>query len=1049
MPPTKYYNPSHGRSSSNRNSSSTQQTTPTTPTPPSGVSIMSNKSSTTLDPRLASNASAIIPQPRRRRSSVSREQSPPSDDVSNENSNNNNQRSTDAAFSPNDDQKQVVDMNDIGDNSSHDYAAINTFNTTSPNQSTSHPSSTNNNTNNHPSARNQPFGGFYGTLAATNKDSHAPLSHSNNNHSHHHSNHHTSHHHHHHSHSNSSHQVSQHQSNITDDDSDIQAGLSTNAIQKIYNTTLQFNAESILAAVDQLQNRRAEQFPDETGRLRYSIRDVLDIGTSNPICTEKHPDLPDLDYRKLDWGITQAPSSSTQSSSKPVSSSDPFKRPPRQHTTSESASNPFGSTSRRGASSRSQSGGGIGGRDSSAFAQTLSSSASTGNNSRYAALSSTSGGSTVVRTGGGKGAIWFDSSASNDELTNEELERKKAFEEFRKTHQATTGAGSFFGDLSNTEGEALEEDYHTSLDEETFGTDLHEMKESSNASDLESYFFTLSSHQNEYGQKEHSLSELEDSFLNLPTPSSLAPSSQKRDKPLFALGDTKTDAVPPFVSEDPVISTMIKGTKSGKSRFGFGSFDEQQLQSNISPASLLDEHLPSGRAMTAQPLNDNSFAYPQSAPNLQGLFTTGSLSSQQQVSPLLRPMNAIPEFLLTGNAQTGGSKFSSIEKGINEEETKTAPAQFDQFAVIDSANQVSMMSAEDLENQFLLSLNDSSSQPLKQASPPSESSKIPALSNQGIEHLFKSLSSTATLSSTDSFTTAQNNVELPLATTATPKFVSPFQQYQEHKEKAEKNIEDNTQPGTPSKQPTVKASTPSQSTATGTQRKLSKTSANSPFVPSHLMKKMGTNTEKKIKLKVTPSQATTTTSTSNAQTTVKTGPQTSSNQPVTASDASTSSNAAITHSNIPQQQSSPTTDTITTALPSTTTSSLPHYASSQQNTQPQNMINTAQPPNMQSMHPVSPLMDQMQPQPRMMHDKRFLFNPNSPFPNNPSAFIPPIMHPGFVPPHQPYPNAGGMGFPNVPPGFMQNTGVMYPNMFMPSQEMMSVEDLEKEFLNHK
>nr|CAG4713600.1 unnamed protein product [Naegleria fowleri] len=595
MPPTKYYNHSHGRSSSGRNSSSTQQTTPTTPTPPSGVSIMSNKSSTTLDPRLASNASAIIPQPRRRRSSVSREQSPPSDDITN-----NPPSISDAANPKDDDQKHQADMNNIDNTGSgHDSAAINTFNTTTSSNLSSQPFSTTI-TNNITTARNQHVGGFSGTATSHtavggNKDSsHVPSSNSNS-HSHHHS-----HHHHHNSHS-SHHQVSQ-SNNITDDDSDIQAGLSTNAIQKIYNTTLQFNAESILAAVDQLQNRRAEQFPDEK-RLRYSIRDVLDIGTSNPICTEKHPDLPELDYRKLDWGIVQPPSSTAQSSTKPISSSD--KRPPRQYP-SESNSNPFGSTSRRGASGRSQSGAGISGRDSSSAFASLSNSSSTGSSSRYASVSSASG-STVVRSGG-KGAIWFDSSASNDELTSEELERKKAFEEFRKTHQATTGAGSFFGDLSNTEGEALEEDYHASIDEETFGTDLQEMKESSNASDLESYFFTLSSHQNDFG-KESSLSELEDSFLNLPTPSSSTP-TQKRDKPLFTLGDTKTDTMPPFVAEDPVISTVIKGSKSGKSRFGFGSFDEQQMQSNTSPASLLDEHLQTtttttGRATISQPGNIN------------------------------------------------------------------------------------------------------------------------------------------------------------------------------------------------------------------------------------------------------------------------------------------------------------------------------------------------------------------------------------------------------------------------------------------------------------
>lgn len=94
--------------------------------------------------------------------------------------------------------------------------------------------------------------------------------------------------------------------NNLDDDCENQAGLATNAIEKIFSTTLQFNAESILSAVDLLQQRREEQYPNEK-RKRFTIREILEVGTKNPICNDRHNDLPDLDYRKLDWGITPVP----------------------------------------------------------------------------------------------------------------------------------------------------------------------------------------------------------------------------------------------------------------------------------------------------------------------------------------------------------------------------------------------------------------------------------------------------------------------------------------------------------------------------------------------------------------------------------------------------------------------------------------------------------------------------------------------------------------------------------------------------------------------
>jgi len=715
--------------------------------------------------------------------------------------------------------------------------------------------------------------------------------------------------------------------NQNDDDSDNQASLSTNALEKIYGTTLQFNAESILSAVDLLYQRRESQFPNEK-KKRYTIREILDVGTSNPICKEKHNDLPELDYRKLDWGIAPVPPKTVTESSKRYvidrSKLLTFERSSRQ--TNDSATFPKSSSGRgRGTTSNQP-------RESS-NSGTLNVAPTTTNGnsgvSRYASSATTTS-STIMRTSG-KGALWFDEpvvdfkeSSGALELTDEELERKKAFEEFRKAHQGTTGAGSFFGEMTDL-GEALEDTLESSLED------------------------------NESLPLDETVGTMDPSAWNLPTPTlgsfdnsvDYMKSEELEDYFLGGMNQgTKSNFDTFLMKEEEEVVSAVPSKSSGRSRFGFGN-EEGRKRSNIEESSTIN-------------------------PAVSSIF-----------DPNINRQHVIPQ------------------KPLEEE---VPPAHFDSFTVIDpSSNQFSMMSAEDLELQFLNSLNES-----KPVQPEPQPSVETAPSKLSISQLFQNISSAGSMNQPQNIVKEEaisHNLEQP----STSQFISPFQQYQEHKQS--EKTEDS--PSRQAKKPT--STTPSNSQASAS-RKLSKTSANSPFVPSHLMKKMGTNTEKKIKLKVATPPSTSTPVHKTSATT---------NQPSTTSNITTSS----------QPNSVPTASLST--VPSSNDHTLPP-----QQTMPTlgNTIPQQHMPSNMGM-PMSPHMDQRQPQMRILQQPPAGFVPSH-YPNSPSAFIPfnQGLHgvpPNFMP--QQMPNNMFPMFPNMPQ--MPN------NVFVPQENMhlFSLEELEREF----
>ncbi|KAL9642550.1 hypothetical protein ABK040_011117 [Willaertia magna] len=687
-----------------------------------------------------------------------------------------------------------------------------------------------------------------------------------------------------------------------DDDDFPPSALTTNALEKIFHSTLQLNGESILAAVDNLQLKREQQFPQEK-KQRYTIREILEVGQNNPICTVKHDDLPELDYRKLDWGIIPPAKPSTL---------DTKRRPPLPPNTTST-------TSTTGSSS------GIGSGNS------------INSSSRYSS----------TRTVSSKGALWFDEpidqkdNTGTMELTDEELERKKAFEEFirmKKLQEGGNGGqsislvnpllegyeeGGALEELGGLEGddslEKLEdnnmissnelEDYFNSLKGGNSGGNnlLNNNNESNNmmnnTTDSVSRFFK------QQQQQEQSLSEIEKSFFDLVTPTSNPVknpfgvdlnNNQNVDVSNIVVEKKPTATMDGLANnEDTIISNLLT-KKSGKSRFGFGtgqnggttssSTTDSTGSGSVSTPPILGNMFATVNNNNLQPLQPpQGFKPPQLgneqppmnfftlSPTMNGFDPSMPMFGGMMQPPNMHHMNIppndlplfmrgdnhhhmhegnqLPEFFLSNNNQKGHVFETFIEEEINNpnvvNNNSNQSNQFDPYL---------MMSAEDLEKQFLGNS--------------SQSNNNTNDSNSKINQLFKAFEQKNDQQSpilTNNIVPPTNVPQNDTLTNTGNTFITPFQQYQEHKQQQQESVNENTDevnPNTPVKSNNVKKGTPTPTSTTA--RKLSKTSSNSPFVPSHLMKKMGTNTEKKIKQKATTGTTTTSATTTPQKTTTNT-----------------------------------------------------------------------------------------------------------------------------------------------------------------------------------